>query len=111
MRSTEQPDARRCKPLQVIAGARLLTGETTRVDHQARCWCSHRQGQDKEAHRMEGVESIFRRVEEVLDDLLKKDNEQFRSVGLVIEDHSGRTYHYKSDHLCWFQVFRKEMGR
>lgn len=57
---------------------------------------------------MERVESIFRRVEGVLDELLKKDDERLRSAGLVIEDHSGRTYHYKNDHLSWSQVIRKE---
>lgn len=57
---------------------------------------------------MEHPESIFRRVEGVLDELLKKDDERLRSAGLVIEDHSGRTYHYKNHHLCWSQVFRQE---
>lgn len=57
---------------------------------------------------VEFAEKQFREVERALDELLRKAEGQLRSLGISIEDHSARTYHYKNDHLVWCFSFRKE---
>jgi hypothetical protein len=57
---------------------------------------------------VEKVEAEFRRVEAVLDGLLQLDAGRLRSAGLHAEDHSGRTYHYKNDHLFWAHTFMRD---
>lgn len=57
---------------------------------------------------VEFAEKQFREVEKTLDELLRKVEDQLRSSGLTIEDHSARTYHYKNDHLFWCYSFQKE---
>lgn len=57
---------------------------------------------------MDPIETIFRRVEAVLDGLLEHAREQLHSAGMQVEDHSARTYHYKNDHLFWSHRFQKD---
>src|SRR5215475_1881761 len=49
----------------------------------------------------------FRRVEGILDGLVRKDEERLRSAGLHVEDHSNRRY-YKNDPLSWCYQFKRE---
>jgi hypothetical protein len=57
---------------------------------------------------MNPIETAFRRIETLLDELLEHAGEQLRCAGLQIEDHSARTYHYKNDHLFWSHSFLKD---
>jgi len=57
---------------------------------------------------MTPVETEFRDVEGRLDKLLTDAKSAFDSAGFDIEDSSGRTYHYKNEHLFWSHLFRRE---
>ena len=57
---------------------------------------------------MNATEAEFRRVEEVLDDLVVAAKEPLRSADVQLEDRSVRTYHYKNERLFWEHCFIKE---
>jgi hypothetical protein len=57
---------------------------------------------------MDQIEAEFRRVESLLDGLLKQAEEHLQCAGVRIEDHSARTYHYTNEYLYWYQTFMKE---
>ena len=57
---------------------------------------------------MDRIEVVFRRVESILDELLEQAGEPLRVAGLRVDDHSGRTYHYKNDYLFWSHAFVKD---
>lgn len=56
---------------------------------------------------MDAVESQFRGVESELDAAIQSARPLLESLGVSIEDRSVRSYHYKADHLAWFQVLER----
>ena len=60
---------------------------------------------------MNEAELLFRAAERKLDELLRRDEAALAARGVTITDRSGRSYHYKNEHLFWSYQFETRRAR